>query len=211
MGWKQRCGRLMLAVSLAALLVTTVQTTRAFLMTATDPLISTFVPSDGPDRVTVSVMVDKTVNNTGALSMGPEGFAIVMESVDSGDKTVLKTDENGQVIFNLTFTEADINHAFRYNLYEIDDQREGVVYDQTVHQLTAEVSRQEDRLTVTVRNGEQVLDEVKVSFVNTYHSDPDPSPPTGGKDTIVRWLILLIVSGTTLIVFRMTARWRVRR
>lgn len=206
---KQRCERLVLAVPLAILLVFTAQTTRAFLMTATDSLVSTFVPPAAPSEVFVPVTVDKTVNNIGDSSIGPEGFTIVLESVDTGNKTALKTDRNGQAVLNLTFTEADIDRTFRYNLYEVNDGRENVIYDQTIHRLTAAVSRQEDRLTVTVRNDGQVLDEVKVSFVNTYHGGRNPSPPTGDKSAVAPWLILLAVSGMALV--RIGIRRRARR
>lgn len=130
-----------------------------------------------PDDITVSIIADKTVRNTGTASIGPEDFNFVLENVNTGDKLALKSDADGLAIFDLTFSADDIGKTFGYTLSETDDGRDGVTYSTEVYDIAISIELSEDNtLQATVTCNGSVTDNCVAAFVNTYHKDAEPLP-----------------------------------
>ncbi len=130
-----------------------------------------------PEDISVYVAVDKTVNNVGSEKIGPEGFEFVLENLQTGEKTAVKTNAEGIVLYELVFTAADKGKTFEYKLYELNDGRANVTYDATVYHIVITISlNAEGKLEAEVKLNGTVTSVVNAKFVNTYDFTPDDLP-----------------------------------
>lgn len=194
--------RLALLFSLLLLLTSTVQTTYGLIITETEPLVNTFVPTvtPDPDDTAVTVTVHKTVTNTGALSIGPRGFQFMLENTDTGEQTTVESDKNGQAVFTLIYSATDIGQTYRYTLREVNNGRIGVTYDTRVYELTVAVAETDGQLTMALTNDGVTVETFVAEFENIYHADEPISPPTGDTAGTVFWFALMVISGTAFAV-----------
>ena len=147
-----------------------------------------------PDDITVDIGIDKTVENLGTEAIGPEGFEFVLEAVESGEKSLVVSDENGKAKFTLTFGEADIGKIYTYKVYEVEGNVEDVIYSTAVYEISISVSLGEDnKLTAAVTKNGAAVDNAECEFENVYDKTPPPKPGDTSK-TIV-WTIVLVASG----------------
>ena len=169
---------------------------------------NTFVPViPDPEDITVKIFVDKTVNNTGTSSIGPEGFEFVLENTESGEKRALKSDENGDAVFSLPFTSADAGKTFTYKLSEKNGKMTGVTYDTKVYDISVYVVLGEDnKLIAGVSINGQITENPVAEFVNTYHAKLPDTPPTSDNGNTEFWLIMMIISGFACVFLAITEK-----
>lgn len=141
---------------------------------------NTFVPD--PEDISVTVTVEKTVNNTGDKEIGPEGFVFLLESLEGGDALELVTDKNGVAKLDIVFTHEDIGE-YSYKLSEKKGNIVGVTYSDTVYEIVISVDVVDNTLVADVTvNGEEAEDTV-FEFTNVYHVVEEPIEP-GDKSMI---------------------------
>ncbi len=169
---------------------------------------NTFVPAiPDPEDITVEIAVDKTVNNTGASSIGPEGFEFVLENTVSGEKFTIKSNEKGEAVFSLPFVSADAGKTFTYKLSEADGGMSGVTYDTKVYDISVYVVLGEDnKLIAGVSMNGQITENPVAEFVNTYHAKLPDTPPTSDNGNNTFWLIMMILSGSACIFLSITEK-----
>ena len=110
----------------------------------------TNVELSGVEDVTLKVKAHKTMKNTGDEKLGPEEFKIILKRVDADGEKIGKTmsdrtSKKGNVTFQLpAYTIEDVGQTFRYQIYEKDEGKQNVTYDETVHEFAVQVSLTED-------------------------------------------------------------------
>ncbi|MBQ5321019.1 MAG: hypothetical protein J6K88_02990 [Oscillospiraceae bacterium] len=156
------------------------------------------------------ITVNKTIENTGKDLISPKGFEFILENKANGNKTSLKTDENGKAVFILPLTLADIGQKFSYTLYEVNDGKENITYDETVYELDITAELNEDgKLISKITSGSVTSDDLVFEFQNKYNSDGEDSPPTGVDTHIYLWLLMLVLSGiSSIILLTMEHKYR---
>ena len=162
-----------------------------------------------PQDVTVPVRVHKTVLCVGNESISPAGFSFRLVNLETGAVIPMTSFTDGWASTDLVFTADDAGKTYNYQLYEYKGDRADVVYDETVHSLTIAlpVNEQHEMTPVMTLNGETVADVV-AEFVNEYC--PVDIPDTGDHDQPFMWLVLLLLSGTGLLMLCRNER-RTRR
>lgn len=156
------------------------------------------------DSVASSITVKKTVKNVGTASIGPEGFEFVLENNVSGEKTELKTDKNGNAIFDLLYTEKDIG-VHTYKLYEVNTAVQNVTYSDKVYDVTVSVAFDDNgELKAVVSVDGQMTDDPVVYFENVYDADVDV-PPTGD---MVFTVIVMSLASSIGIMYMLTRKRR---
>lgn len=176
--------RKQIAVLLSVALIVSVSlpTAYAFITNTTPSVKNTFIPEthvepERPKDIIVDVIVDKTVRNVGEESITAEGFEFVLDGADGSVQRKL-TDDGGDVQYSLTFTVDDVNRTFTYRLYETNDGREHVTYDNAVHSVSITITHDPStNLLVATKllDGAKVSD-IEVGFENVY----DYTKPGGG-------------------------------
>lgn len=160
-----------------------------------------------PEDISVTVTANKTVKNTGDLSIGPENFSMQLENVDSGEKLTAKTDTDGKAFFDLTFTAADVGKTFTYRLSEVNEKADGVTYDDRIYTVTVKIHLSGDnKLVAQCMVDGFVSEEPAAGFVNVYHKRMPASPPTGDTFPHVFWFAVLILSGAACLTLIMLGR-----
>jgi len=180
-----------------------------------------------PSPVAVTIYVDKEVKNIGDKAIGPEGFSFKLEEGDlSADKTDV-SDADGKASFTLEYDAEDVGKAYNYKLSEVNDGKQFVTYDSTVHDVQVSLDVNEDNVIVPAVNidGEASSDKT-VKFVNEYKhekqtepgdeptdeptkpddestaptdkADKDDGSKTGDDSNMILPLILLITSGAII-------------
>lgn len=135
-----------------------------------------------PEAVEVEIRVNKTVENTGTETIGPEGFEFLLENKTTGGTRSVKSDAAGRAAFTLRFTEADIGKCYTYQLSEVDSGRPNVVYSKLIYRITVTVALNEDNeLVTTVTNNGTEVTQAVAAFKNLYEYTPPQDPPTGEK------------------------------
>lgn len=204
---RQSLLKLVLLVSVAAVVAFVVPVTLAYIFDKTEPVVNTFVPPQGLNEQTaVNIQVLKKVTNTGKEEIGPGGFKFVLENTLTGEQQTLESDFKGNASFTIPFAGKDAGQSYFYSIYEINDGREHVTYSEMVHAIQVDVSMVEDKPVATVYlNGEEVA-ACLVQFENLYGA---PEPPDTG-DQGLQWVYgaLLIASFAALMVIlrRKTAK-----
>ena len=163
---------------------------------------NTFTPViPDSEEITVKIDVDKKVKNTGVSSISPAGFEFVLEDTVSGEKIALKSDENGDAVFTLPFTAADIGKVFTYKLSEFNGSIPGVTYDTNVYDISIAIALGEDnKLLASISMNGHIVENPVAEFVNIYHGESLDSSQTGYNSNITFWFIMMIISGTVCIV-----------
>ena len=96
---------------------------------------------------------------------------------------------------------ADIGQKFSYTLYEVNDGKENITYDETVYELDITAELNEDgKLISKITSGSVTSDDLVFEFQNKYNSDGEDSPPTGVDTHIYLWLLMLVLSGISSII-----------
>ena len=137
--------------------------------------------------ITVPVKVSKTVNNTGTATMGKEGFEFVLAEVGSAAEPMKKrTDVNGEAVFALTFTRADIGVTYTYELSETDEGAEGVTYSRDAYEISVAITKDgaSNKLQATITMGGNEVTDAVAAFTNTYHADLDIEVKIGVEKTV---------------------------
>ena len=192
--------RKQIAVLLSVVLIVSVSlpTAFAFITNTTPSVKNTFIPEahvepERPNDIVVDIVVDKTVRNIGEESISAEGFEFVLDGADGSVQRKM-TDDGGDVQYRLTFTADDVNRTFTYSLYETNDGREHVTYDDAVHSISITIThdRSTNLLVATKLLDGVKIDNIVVDFENVYDytkQDDDiiiedetplgPNPPEG--------------------------------
>ena len=133
-----------------------------------------------PDDVSVTLAIEKTVDNRGSETISAEGFVFFLEEGD--DRLLATSDETGHASFTLTFTEDDLASPRVFTLYEVDTGEAHVTYDETVYEITATVTlNANNELCVLLTLGGEESDGV-FAFENVYDDTPESGEESdGGK------------------------------
>ena len=157
-----------------------------------------YVPK--PADITVDIMIHKTVVNRGTDTIGPGDFAFLLEDLgDEVDGLTVKSDENGEAKFIVTFTEADIGKTYTYKLTEVNSGRANVTYSTAEYTITIAISLNEETNTLeaAMTMDDIVATELAAAFENIYDYTPAPETPpqTGDTSNGVMWIALMLISG----------------
>lgn len=188
-----------------------------------------------PADKSIVITVNKTVKNVGDETIGPQGFTFQLKGGDLQNTLQDVSDVDGKAGFALTFDKDDVGKTYDYELSEINDGKQDVKYDDTVHkiQISVNVNKDNELVPVVSINGEKT-DEYAVNFINEYDvdtetdptdkpSDPtkpsdDPTKPsdadkddgskTGDDSNMILPIILLIASGLMMVIILLDRRKR---
>lgn len=154
-------------------------------------LVNSFVPGPvfTPDAAYLTLTVQKTVVSLGQKQMSPSGFSFTLTNRLTGEKTTLKSDENGIVHFPLTYTSSDLGQHL-YTLAEDKGSNPAVVFSDQVYDVV--VTAFLDEQTNTIR-ATMLLNGVETSlapFRNVY--DPALEPPKTGVSAPIGYAFLTV-------------------
>ncbi|MBQ7799189.1 MAG: hypothetical protein IJ370_01725, partial [Oscillospiraceae bacterium] len=143
---------------------------------------NTYTPK--PQDIKVEINANKTVKNIGTEKIGPEGFEFALEK--DGEKLTAKSDKDGNVKFELDFTELDIDKTYTYTLTEVDGGKENVTYSEAEYTVTVAITLSENN----VLEAEVKVDgeDKEAEFENVYDytpktpDDPNKAPDDPNKD-----------------------------
>ncbi len=141
-----------------------------------------------PEDISVTIDVNKTVDNNGDKEIGKDGFEFILSENDDVIAEAV-SDENGKAKFDLTFTYEDIGKTFTYTVTEKNTGISGVTYDETVYTYVISISVDENNnLVATVtKNGE--TENLVSEFTNVYtYLEP------GDESNIALWLVVMVTT-----------------
>ncbi len=176
--------------------------------------VNIFTPK--PDDIKVNLTAKKTVKNVGSEKIGPEDFEFVLKNTLNNEEIKVKSDKDGLAIFNLNFTEEDIDKTYTYKLYETNDKRDNVTYSTKEYDVTIKVSLGTDNKLVAVITSDGAgFDKAEFENIYDYTPTPEPepkpepkpepqpetpkSPQTGDRNNFSMLLAILFVSGLGII------------
>lgn len=181
-----------------------------------------FFPVLSVNATTNSVVVQLEVENqlTGDKTSKDESFTFVLKPINDApmpenDSIVIMG--AGKSSFSpITFTEPE---TYYYTLYEVSGNKEGYIYDDTIYDVTAQVTTNDmNKLAVSVYVSKQgsSLKKERIIFENHYElngreeamygnvsqnsKNPNSSPMTGETVNFVLWVTLCVVSFFVLII-----------
>lgn len=203
--------KLALLVCAAITVVSASHTSLAYITANSNTLHNSFrVVYLPPQDISVPVRIQKSMVNLSEDEVGPGGFEFHLVNSDTGAATVATSSDDGWATMQLTFTAEDVDKTYRYRLYELNAGRENVTYDETVYDISIQLLLNEDHemYAVLTMNGTPVT-EIVAQYENQYYVAVVP-PDTGDNNHPLLWLVMLILSGTGLIVMgkKRTVFWR---
>lgn len=183
---------------------------------AAETIAFTNIYTPKPADITVDIDIIKTVVNKGSDEIGPEGFEFLLKAASDGaDGTTVKSDENGNAKFTLTFTADDIGKTFYYTLTEVDGGKANVTYSTAEYAITITVTLDEETntITATVTMNEEETAEPVAAFENVYDYTPSvpDSPQTGDNTNMGMWIALMFISGGAALTLCVTDKKKKRQ
>lgn len=167
---------------------------------------NTFIPSVVIDDITTYVTINKIVENTGELSIGPENFEFILEDTYTGIKSSFESDENGKAVLGLTYGSGDIGKTYSYKLYEKNNGKQGVVYDTSIYDITVALKLSEDNTIIPVITvNSKMVNNITAQFTNIYNME-NTQPVTRDSSNICFWIFMALFSGTTCVVLVLAKR-----
>ncbi len=132
-----------------------------------------YTPGDLP----VQLKVTKTVQNLGSEKISAEGFRFVLEDRVTGDRWYAVSDHSGNAVFDLTFSAADIDKTFHYELYELDEGQAHVTYSTKVYLVYIAITlNAEGNLEAEIKVDGVPVESVNAEFENIYDFTPADLP-----------------------------------
>ena len=156
--------------------------------------------------IDVPVTVNKTVTAVNGNAIAPEGFAFVLENVETREQVRAVTDKNGHTAINLHYGLADAGKTFTYILSEIRGDVSGVTYDEKVYRIEVTVARVGNAMTADVMVDGAAVEECVLRFENRYDEATAVTPPTGDNMNLPFWLAMMVISGTACVVLALLDR-----
>ena len=159
--------------------------------------VNVYIPE--PTDISIDLNIVKTVKNIGSDAIGPNGFTFALYKEDAKIAQVV-SDEKGKAIITLPYTESDIG-THEYKLYEVNDARKYVKYDDTQYFIKVNVElNDKNELVATITSSDEVVEEF--TFENIYEKDKKPLGPTdtSTKETAYIYSVASIVAGVLLII-----------
>ena len=136
--------------------------------------VNTFVPK--PTDLEIQIHAHKTVHNTGNQSIGPEGFQFMLEQRNSDSRSIMISDEQGNAVFTLIYSEEDAGKSFEYKLSEINDGKEHVTYSNETYDISVDILLENNQLKAILHVDQEETNEVFCEFENTYHKIVEQTP-----------------------------------
>ena len=174
-----------LALLLAGIMLCAVflPSTLAYITASTTQIINSFLPDPLvlQDQQAI-IRIKKIISNHGSASIGPEGFLFELVDLDTQEKRTVRTDASGNAEFLLDYTIAD-KGIHRYQLREVDEGKENIVYSTLTYavQVTVAVT-EDDRLTAEMTvNGQREGQQYIAAFENVYHAVDLPDTGDGSR------------------------------
>jgi len=202
----KRCGLLIKLTMLFCAAVTVVLATPsslAYMAARSNTLHNSFrVESLPVEDITVPIRVRKTMINLSDSEVGPGGFEFHLVDAVTGEVTAAVSSETGWAEMQLRFTDEDVGKTYNYRLYEINDGRRFVSYDERVYEIgiTLELNDAQEMTAALTMDGAAVT-EVVAGYENRYY-EHNPMPETGDDSQPMLWMAALIASGTGLVMLR---------
>lgn len=171
----------------------------------------------------VSLQLEVRAELTGDTPTSPEPFTFVLEAVDNAPmpetNRITIVGEGKSSFPSISYTELE---TYAYTLREIDGKAEGYTYDDTIYDVTVQITVDDaGNLQVSQYVSEQGsnLKKDKIVFVNQYKSeDKSTGNPTSGTDSVKTgdstqlgfWLLVGVIAlfglFMVLILFRRNGR-----
>ncbi|MBQ8622816.1 MAG: hypothetical protein IJ424_00325, partial [Oscillospiraceae bacterium] len=132
-------------------------------------------PIDGHIKINVKKQI---VDETGD-GYKLDGFVFILENLTTGQIYNATSDVNGDAVFDVGFTVAEVGNIYEYELTEADTRIEGMEYDTSAHRFNIKVTYIPPIAKVDAyiyRDG-KTLTGVIATFVNTYKGIPKIDPP----------------------------------
>jgi len=202
--------KLALLLAVAVVIGFSIQSTMAYVTARSQTLTNVFkAPYVPPETDGVEVHVHKTVHNAGTEHLSPEGFQFKLQSLQSEECFTLTADKDGFASVTLPFADAVLGKTYTYHLYEINDARKNVQYDDAVYviQITPYVSADNRIMAEASVNG-KVVQQIAVAFENVYNAGILP-PATGDETPLLLYGMLMLISIAGM-VFLLSGR-RIRK
>lgn len=203
----KRCSRwvklLLMVCAVAVLASATHTSTLAFMTDTSNTLRNSFRVEYQPAKdITVPVIINKTIRNTGSRSMDPGGFEFRLVNMETMESCTATTSKEGWAVLNLHFSASDAGKTYHYRLYEVNGGRKYVTYDKTMYDLsiTLTLSAAHELSALLEMNGESVP-RLLATFENQY-CVPAPLPNTGDEAPLLLWALLMLFSGAGLVILR---------
>lgn len=126
------------------------------------------------EPIKVEIPITNIIINEGNIAADLNGFRFVIENIETGEKQIIITDEEGVAKFVLEFTESNLGKG-KYKIYALDNGEEGITHSENVYEIEIDVTLndQTDKLEATiVHNGESVDEEtIKFHTVSNLNSN----------------------------------------
>lgn len=146
------------------------------------------------------INIEKILVNKGSKKASLKGFEFVLENMQTHEKTMTYSDENGKSYFQLTFDEKDIKKTFDFKVYETNQGVKGMTYDTKVYNVKVEVSLDKKNMIHAKLIVDGVSsDKLNLKFHNTYEMN-QKTPGTGDSHNILFWFAMSIMSFVMLII-----------
>ncbi len=131
-------------------------------------------PDDTKAQVVINI--EKTVNNTGTASIGPEGFKFqIAEDIQTANAEVVldtvTTDTNGKAQYTFNYTPENANKTYFYTVKEINEGKADINYSTKVYEIAVEVKLDaNNKLIATVTSTDATINgnTATTAFENTY-------------------------------------------
>lgn len=123
-----------------------------------------------PEDITLNIDIDNIVNNTGDLTITPEGFEYILNNTTKNEKQTTKSDKNGDAKFDITYTAADVGKTYIYELTQTCNAIKGLTCADEKYTIEVTIELTEDnKLVANTKVNNQKVTSVNTKFENTYH------------------------------------------
>lgn len=135
----------------------------------TPPEETTTIPT--PEDVTLTIPVINTIEDIGNVETDKDGFLFVIENLETGERQTVVTDKKGLAEFLLEYTAKDADKSFKYEIYAVNNNEDGITYSDKSYVLDVDViyNAGANALDLALRlDGVEVeAEDIKIEFTTT--------------------------------------------
>lgn len=158
--------------------------------------INVYADPGEPPVIDVNINVNKQIEylyETEGDKIGVENFEFILKEnvIGEGSEISAITDKSGKAEFKLTYDDSDVGKTYSYILSEVNDGRDGIIYDETQYTIAVTISKDVDKNELLAEVKCNNAPKTEYNFTNICNagiggenpSEPtDPSNPSESTD-----------------------------
>ena len=153
------------------------------------------------DTIRIDVNITNRMTCIEGCELGPDNFKFRLEEIDTGISKGATSDKHGKASIELKFNKDDIGKTFKYKLYTVDENKQGITYDTKEYKIDIYVTTNNNgELVLEIKVDGEKVDNINAIFDQTCYASGDVTPDTRAEIGLTIPMLISLIAFFSMLV-----------